>query len=216
MPGTTEGGSRNTSRRYVRKKLSSADASNARYVLEERQAVNEWACVPKSRRRIDILDEPEPRVSETKRSRCVREMRQDYDHGDYYESDIDPDDDYEADVPRRRARLLRFSWWDLVGAINFRPLVTPVLVILAAIAAGMAVESQFGLIGPVVVALTATATALIEWFGQANLTTLVGGGAVLLIALWMAAKAMRLNGSRYEAPTRRRTMVSKETLDRYF
>ncbi|MHB8184170.1 MAG: hypothetical protein ACYDDN_10550 [Candidatus Desulforudaceae bacterium] len=217
MPGTTDGGSR-TSRRYVRKKLSSADASNKRYVLEEQQAVNQWACVPKSRRRIDILDEPEPRAAETRGSRRVREVRHDHDHGDYYEPDIDPDDDYETDVPRRRrAQLMRFSLVDLMGVVNFRPLVTPILVIIAAIAAGMAVESQLGLLGPAVIALTATVTAITGWFGQAGLTTLVGGGAVLLTALWMAAKALRLNAVHYDAPpARRRTMVSKETLDRYF
>lgn len=222
MPRTVGDGSRSNVRRYVRKKRSSADKPKSRYVLKEQQAANDWACIPQPRRGLDepeLSEEQETRQAfRTRRSERIRDPRQEYDHGDYYdEPDYEPDEDYEPDYEPRRARSAAARRYRPADILSLRTIAATVVIILAAAICGMAAESRFGVLSALIAGVVSSAAAIAGWFAPLSLTTLIGGAVVILVGAWMIAKAVRLNRTYYGEPApRRRVMVSKETLDRYF
>ncbi len=219
MPRTVGDGSPSNLRRYVRKKRSSAEKS--RYVLKERQAANDWACIPQSRRVIDEPDLVKREVEQpfrTRRSAHIRDLHQDYDQEDYYyEPDYEPDDEYEPDDIPRRSRSVPARRYRPADILNLRAITAAVVVILAAVICGMAAESRFGVLSALITGLASSAAAVAGWLATVSPVTLAGGAVIILIGAWMIAKAVRLKRTYYDEPApRRRVLVSKETLDRYF
>lgn len=223
MPRTVGDGGRRNVRRYVYKKRSSAGKSKSRYVLQQRRAASDWACIPQSRRGFAEPDWREeqaaaqaPEARRTGRGGAAHRAYDADDYGDYYyDADELPADDYEPEDESRLSRTARARCRPDI--LSPGTMVFSALIMFVAVIAGMVAEGSFGVLSALVTGVVSSVTAVTGWVARVSTVTLVGSVAVTLAGVWMIAKAVRLQRTYHDEPgPRRRVLVSKETLDRYF